>query len=908
MAWLAGPLDALAAIFLGAAALGRCHRVRSCRQENTFQTGFGLDLLLWLRFAALMALCSDFLPVRSGNWPEYSFKYRELAQRSRLRYSAKENMKNLYALLVGINDYPSPVRSLRGCVSDVKAFEQYLYRRMDQKEWNLRVRVLMNEEATRDAVIDSFRRHLCQADDGDSAVLLFSGHGSQQPSPPEYWTSEPDRLDETIVCYDSRLPGGRDLADKELAALVQEASSQGSHVVVILDCCHSGSGTRAVGELEVRTVPPRFDVRPLSSYLGHGNDALRFRRAGASGWELGADRHVLLASCRDNELAWEQTVADGVRGLFCLSLTETLDEHPLPPTYRSLFQGVQARVMSRRAGQNPQLEATLSADLDLAFLGGGAARNQFRLSVTVRGTTGWIVNFGSIHGMPEPNASDPLRFLLARQRRKAQNGDEPAPAIGTAKVMAVHPDFSSVELDFDPGQAREFDAAPLNLSTLATRVAFLGEPDGVGAASYEMQHSGPGNGPSPFLIEDRDNPSFLVQAFEDRYVILRQGEAIPLTIVRRNSSWATRMVIDRLEHIAGWYQVATGLTNPCSSISDLDFEVSIVEHGAGNGEFNGTVEYREEKRGWTQPGIKIRLANRSHRPLFFALLALSESFKISPLFPTGSIRLETQQEAYVNRGGPLYCSVPDDRANAGITEVVDIIKVIVSTSEFDARLLQRDEMEKASSRGLARNIFSRTNLNVLMHRTQTRELAQAPESLQDWKAMRIAIRTVRPRPWVTVSANADVSLGFGVTVGPHPTLSARIRLSSEMHARRSIGGRLRPALLSESERTKVIQFTSPHGNDPGLAAVEITTPHRSEDVSPKHPIKLFANLPLSAGEHILPFTFDGESYLPLGRSETSDRGTMILIEQLPNVSSAEGVKSSTHNAVQILFEKISARN
>jgi hypothetical protein len=60
---------------------------------------------------------------------------------------------------------------------------------------------------TRQAVIDAFRQHLGRAVEGDVALFYYSGHGSQEKAPPEFWHLEPDHLDETLVLYDSRVAG-----------------------------------------------------------------------------------------------------------------------------------------------------------------------------------------------------------------------------------------------------------------------------------------------------------------------------------------------------------------------------------------------------------------------------------------------------------------------------------------------------------------------------------------------------------------------------------------------------------------------------------------------------------------------------------------------------------------------------
>ena len=132
--------------------------------------------------------------------------------------------RNIYALLVGIDEYIAPVPPLKGCVNDIMAIAEYLQGRVASVGYQLHLRTLLNEEATRNAIADGFRQHLCQATSEDVAFFYFAGHGSQERSPQEFWTLEPDRLDETLVCYDSRSDGGWDLADKELAKLIAEVS------------------------------------------------------------------------------------------------------------------------------------------------------------------------------------------------------------------------------------------------------------------------------------------------------------------------------------------------------------------------------------------------------------------------------------------------------------------------------------------------------------------------------------------------------------------------------------------------------------------------------------------------------------------------------------------------------------
>jgi len=128
--------------------------------------------------------------------------------------------RTIYSLLVAIDDYPSPIPKLRGCVNDIDAFATYLSKRVAKdKGVSLKLKTLKNGEATHAAVVDAFRGHVGQATKGDVALFYYSGHGSQEQAPEEFWKLEPDHLDETLVCFDSRNPGSWDLADKEMAKL-----------------------------------------------------------------------------------------------------------------------------------------------------------------------------------------------------------------------------------------------------------------------------------------------------------------------------------------------------------------------------------------------------------------------------------------------------------------------------------------------------------------------------------------------------------------------------------------------------------------------------------------------------------------------------------------------------------------
>ena len=153
-------------------------------------------------------------------------------------------MSKLYALLVGINDYPAPTTKLGGCLNDLDNAHDYLTTQFADAA----VVVLKDGEATRANVIEQFRKHLGQAGSDDVALFQYWGHGARATAAPEFHQFDLDARDQGLVLIDSRIRDDTyDFADKELALLIAELAAKDPHVALILDCCHSGSGTRPSG-------------------------------------------------------------------------------------------------------------------------------------------------------------------------------------------------------------------------------------------------------------------------------------------------------------------------------------------------------------------------------------------------------------------------------------------------------------------------------------------------------------------------------------------------------------------------------------------------------------------------------------------------------------------------------------
>nr|WP_017316807.1 caspase family protein [Mastigocladopsis repens] len=350
--------------------------------------------------------------------------------------------RNIYALLVGIDEYLRPVSSLQGCVNDVISVKEYLEGRVAGDGYQLHLCTLLNQDTTRQAIIDGFRKHLCQATTEDVVLFYFAGHGSQEDAPEEFWTLEPDRLDETLVCYDSRSLGGWDLADKELAKLINEVAKKNPHIVIIMDCCHSGSGTR--GDLEAETAVRRASVDPrkrnADSFifsLAEVNQlsASRSPEENPSGWNFPRGKHIFLAACLDSELAKEYNGDGQARGVFSYFLLDTLKKANGSLTYRDLFKRANALVRSKVMAQSPQIEATILSDLEQPFLGGAIAQRTPYFTVCAHKNHGWIIDGGAVHGILQPIGNETTLLALFPFDTPPEQLRQLSAAIAEARVI-----------------------------------------------------------------------------------------------------------------------------------------------------------------------------------------------------------------------------------------------------------------------------------------------------------------------------------------------------------------------------------------------------------------------------------------------------------------------------------------
>jgi len=830
---------------------------------------------------------------------------------------------SLYALLVGIDRYPDPKLWLRGCVNDVESMKEFLIGRgVVAGNAPPNVLTLTNDQATREAVIDGFRTHLSRAGAGDIALFHFSGHGSQERTAKELLRLEPDGLNETLVCFDSRSEGGWDLADKDLAVLIRELADRGSQVTVILDCCHSGSGTR--GPLEPvtsRHAPVHPRTRPIESYLfsgGHIEPLASLRKGDppASGWEMwrGGGRHVLLAACGDNETAKEYTSDGRQHGAFTFHLLDTLRRSGPGLTYRDLIRRTSALIRASIAQQTPQAEAVRHKDLDRVFLDGTIRPAPRHYTVRYDPSYGWTVNAGEVHGIRAGSGEDITVLALFAFDDPLDRLHDLSSSLGRARVERVYPHLSTIRFEggLEGGQDLVFKAVVIQVPLVPLAVAMQGDESGLALVRQAMKIAGPGGSYSTVVREaERGKPARLrLTAQSDNFVITRENNDRPLVPpLGPYDPRSAAIAVRRLEHIARWETTFHDLRNENGRLGPDEVEMSVLVEGKPVEGTSLQLTYELKPDGsWEQPSFRVRLVNKGQRTLCCALLALAEDFSITAqLLPAGGVFLKPGQEAWALEGSPIFAAVPKDWWSRGVTEFSDLLKLIVSTQPFDAIALEQDALDRhwqpRSASSAPRSILDR-----LAARVGTRVLSARPEeseSYDDWITNEFAITTVRPMLFTLVpNAGAPATLAAGVQIEPHSHLRAKARLATITQVARDLGNCELPAVLKESpEGSQPLTFTRARGNDPGLQVLELSDVEGFEAVTPETPLALRIPGVLHDGDQVLPVGYDGDLFLPLGFAKTLDAETLqVTLERLPHPITQR--ERSVHGSVRILFQKL----
>jgi hypothetical protein len=697
----------------------------------------------------------------------------------------------LFALLVGIDTYKA-VNGLQGCVNDVEAMRILLMNRYAVPEQC--IQLLANARATRRNILKAFTEHLINNPDirrGDQILFHYSGHGSQSPARPEDY--EPDGLNETLVPYDSRLGDGYDITDKELAALLDQlANAKGDHITVILDCCHSGSGTRAAQDAsaprvrrvaaDTRLPPADLDADLLGPTAGNARSA---RLAGGKENQL---PYVLLAGCRDEELSYEYygSVEDSAAwyGALTFFTLKTLQQLPEGASYSELYERVAPSVNAANASQMPQCEG----DRDrVIFKGVRIERDPFIVvrNVSADGTT-VTLGAGLVHGL-HPGTQLAIYPLEVRTRSEI-----PENPMGTVDVVSVGATTAEATVNGQPTQAITKGARAVitkqSQTGLRQAVRLDSSADAIHRdALAKLRAEIAGEQASPYLRieDDPEAPADLVVLVQNQKVGIYSDADIetplvePFTISPGGADFI-REVRLALESIVR-FRAVLNLSNDTSSalngkirlrlrryLSDGHRAADLPAAAVGpGGELSVYFDPHDQSRNsWV-----VDVFNDTGVNVYPHVFTLSPDYSIQRLYPRAG-----QPDTFApGQAEPFPIGLANGTTQLKLTlppgwdASRDYVKAIVTTRPSDLGILAQDPLSVPTPVRAA-DPGPRSEIEVLIEAItfgqQTRHASpNTPVAGEDWTVAQLAINTIREYRKIELPPGTDrVALSEGWTL------------------------------------------------------------------------------------------------------------------------------------------------
>jgi hypothetical protein len=184
------------------------------------------------------------------------------------------------------------------------------------------VTALVNRQATKTGIIGAFKKMTTSCKQGDVVYIHYSGHGQQMT---DVHNDEKDGLDECWIPYDAyrktrkTYHGEKHLTDDELNvylnAIRNKIGAKGK-LLVVIDACHSGDGTRGDDDEVVRGVEDTLVVDSLNArglyeafemvkslFMGD-NDKEKIINTEAKPL---AERWITISACRSDQVNIEMT-------------------------------------------------------------------------------------------------------------------------------------------------------------------------------------------------------------------------------------------------------------------------------------------------------------------------------------------------------------------------------------------------------------------------------------------------------------------------------------------------------------------------------------------------------------------------------------------------------------------------
>jgi metacaspase-1 len=274
--------------------------------------------------------------------------------------------QNKLALIVAVGEYPaaSKIKSIAS-VNDIKYIKAALSRNGFEEK---NIDTLINSKATKAAILKALIRLSEKAKNNDIIVLHFSCHGQQirDQKTIEQGKDEDDGYDEAFLPYDAMAKysptgyrGQNHLRDDDLYPIlldIRKKLGTAGSLLVLLDACHSGTGTRDESFAVTRGEPIPFadPENPQDSVIN-----LAGAEAKQGFFETIADsvsNMIVISASSPHQVNKQVVINNEELGSLSYSFYKALNEMTAGNTYELLFEKIRATMQAFIPEQIPMIE------------------------------------------------------------------------------------------------------------------------------------------------------------------------------------------------------------------------------------------------------------------------------------------------------------------------------------------------------------------------------------------------------------------------------------------------------------------------------------------------------------------------------------------------------------------------
>jgi WD40 repeat protein/uncharacterized caspase-like protein len=170
---------------------------------------------------------------------------------------------NLYAVLVGINDYSDDsIPDLKWAANDASELAKALQAQEGTLYEKVEIRLLANEEASAGAILDNLDWISRASSPGDRVIVFLAGHGVTDERQDYYYLAQNAEIDKSSGLFVPR----RSTAIKRQDIITSLRETRG-HALFLFDTCHSGRATSGPDETNVAMLRNAPDLVPFINEL-----------------------------------------------------------------------------------------------------------------------------------------------------------------------------------------------------------------------------------------------------------------------------------------------------------------------------------------------------------------------------------------------------------------------------------------------------------------------------------------------------------------------------------------------------------------------------------------------------------------------------------------------------------------